>query len=77
MTYSAIVERLPGWLSRYVLHFEAAIEDAVARFQPYDKIREENPETRDALREWIRRMREERRAARTARGRVSGARGRP
>ncbi len=36
-------------------------EDAVARFQPYDKIGEENPEARDALREWIRRMREERR----------------
>ena len=32
MSYSAIVNRLPGWLSRYVLHFEAAIEDAVARF---------------------------------------------
>ncbi len=38
-------------------------EKAVAMFQPYDKIREENPETRDALREWIRRMREERRAS--------------
>lgn len=38
-------------------------EDAVAKFQPYDKIREENPETRNALREWIRRMREERRAS--------------
>ena len=23
---------LPGWLRRYVLHFEAAIEDAVGRF---------------------------------------------
>ncbi|HTT64794.1 MAG TPA: class I SAM-dependent methyltransferase [Bryobacteraceae bacterium] len=32
MTYSAIVDRLPAWLSRYVLHFEAAIEDAVAAF---------------------------------------------
>ena len=32
MTYSAIADHLPGWLSRYVLHFEAAIEDAVARF---------------------------------------------
>jgi SAM-dependent methyltransferase len=32
MSYSAIVDRLPGWLSRYVLHFEAAIEDAVAGF---------------------------------------------
>ena len=32
MSYSAIVERLPGWLSRHVLHFEAAIEDAVAGF---------------------------------------------
>ena len=38
-------------------------EKAVAMFQPYDKIREESPETRDALREWIRRMREERRAS--------------
>lgn len=38
-------------------------EDAVARFQPYDKIVEENPETRDALRQWIKRMREERRAS--------------
>jgi uncharacterized protein YecE (DUF72 family) len=37
--------------------------DAVARFQPYNKMVEENPETRDALREWIRRMREERRAS--------------
>ena len=32
MSCSAIVDRLPGWLSRYVLHFEAAIEQAVARF---------------------------------------------
>jgi len=32
MNSSAIVDRLPGWLSRYVLHFEANIEEAVARF---------------------------------------------
>jgi SAM-dependent methyltransferase len=32
MSCSAIVDRLPGWLSRHVLHFEAAIEDAVADF---------------------------------------------
>ncbi len=32
MSCSAIVDRLPRWLSRYVLHFEAAIEDAVAGF---------------------------------------------
>jgi len=32
VSYSAIVDRLPGWLSRHVLHFEAAIEDAVAGF---------------------------------------------
>lgn len=32
MTYSAIVERLPRWLGRHVLHFELAIEDAVADF---------------------------------------------
>jgi len=38
-------------------------EDAVARFQPYAKVQEENPEARDSLRALIRRMREERRAA--------------
>lgn len=32
MSYAPIVDRLPGWLSRRVLYFEAAIEDAVARF---------------------------------------------
>jgi uncharacterized protein YecE (DUF72 family) len=37
--------------------------DAVAQFQPYNQIREENPEAREALRSLIRRMREERRMA--------------
>jgi len=32
MTYTAILDRLPRWLGRHVLHFEAAIEDAVAQF---------------------------------------------
>jgi SAM-dependent methyltransferase len=32
MSYAAIVERLPPWLSRHVLHFEAAIEQAVGAF---------------------------------------------
>lgn len=32
MSYAAIVDRLPRWLSRHVLHFEAAIEDAVGSF---------------------------------------------
>ena len=32
MSYSAIADRLPHWLSRYVLHFEAEIEDAVSAF---------------------------------------------
>jgi uncharacterized protein YecE (DUF72 family) len=38
-------------------------EDAVAKFQPYDKVTDENPDARDALRAVIKRMREERRAA--------------
>jgi uncharacterized protein YecE (DUF72 family) len=38
-------------------------EQAVERFQPYDQVREENPEARDALRKIIQRMREERRAS--------------
>ena len=32
MSCTALVDRLPGWLSRHVLHFEAAIEEAVAQF---------------------------------------------
>lgn len=36
-------------------------EEAVSRFQPYDRIREENPKARESLRALIRRMREERR----------------
>lgn len=32
MSCSALADLLPGWLHRYVLHFEAAIEDAVERF---------------------------------------------
>jgi uncharacterized protein YecE (DUF72 family) len=38
-------------------------EDAVQQFTPYDRVRDENPEARDALRALIRRMREERRAS--------------
>jgi uncharacterized protein YecE (DUF72 family) len=38
-------------------------EQAVEQFQPYDQVREENPEARAALREVIQRMKEERRAA--------------
>jgi uncharacterized protein YecE (DUF72 family) len=38
-------------------------EEAVKRFQPYDKIQDENPEARDSLRALIKRMRDERRAA--------------
>jgi uncharacterized protein YecE (DUF72 family) len=38
-------------------------EDAVQQFTPYDQVRDENPEARDALRALIRRMREERRAS--------------
>ena len=48
---------------RALLRPGRAYEDAVARFQPYDKIGDENPEARDALRDLIRRMREERRAS--------------
>ena len=48
---------------RALLREGRSYENAVARFQPYNKIVEENPETRDALREWIKRMREERRAS--------------
>jgi uncharacterized protein YecE (DUF72 family) len=50
-------------VARALLREGRAYEDAVAKFTPYDKVQDENPEARDALREVIRRMREERRAA--------------
>ncbi len=50
-------------VARALLRPGRAYEDAVAMFTPYDQVRDENPEARDALRALIRRMREERRAA--------------
>jgi len=48
---------------RALLRQGRAYEHAVQQFTPYDQVRDENPEARDALRAVIRRMREERRAA--------------
>ena len=48
---------------RALLRQGRAYEDAVKQLEPYDKIKDENPEARDALRAVIDRMREERRAA--------------
>jgi uncharacterized protein YecE (DUF72 family) len=50
-------------VARALLRPGRAYEDAVKMFSPYDQIREENPEAREALRALIKRMREERRAA--------------
>jgi len=50
-------------VARALLRRGRSYEEAVKKFEPYDKVQEENPETRDALREIIRRMKEERRAA--------------
>jgi uncharacterized protein YecE (DUF72 family) len=48
---------------RALLRAGRAYETAVAQFAPYNKIQDENSEGRKALRDVIRRMREERRAA--------------
>jgi uncharacterized protein YecE (DUF72 family) len=48
---------------RALLRPGRAYEDAVESFAPYRELRDENPEARDALREVIERMREERKAA--------------
>jgi uncharacterized protein YecE (DUF72 family) len=53
----------PFTVVRALLKQGRAYEQAVKQFQPYDRIRDENPEAREALRAVIRRMREERRAA--------------
>jgi hypothetical protein len=48
---------------RALLRAGRAYETAVAQFAPYNKIQDENPEGRKALRDIIERMKEERRAA--------------
>jgi len=48
---------------RALLRAGRAYENAVEQFAPYNKIQDENPEGRKALRDVIRRMREERRSA--------------
>jgi len=48
---------------RALLRESRTYERAVEQFSPYDKVQDENPEGREALRALIRRMREERRAA--------------
>jgi uncharacterized protein YecE (DUF72 family) len=50
-------------VTRALLRPGRAYEDAVAIFTPYDRVQDENPEARDALRELIRRMRQDRLAA--------------
>jgi len=61
----AIADAFPAdfTVARGLLRQGRAYEDAVRQFTPYDQVRDENPEARDALRALIRRMREERRAA--------------
>jgi uncharacterized protein YecE (DUF72 family) len=48
---------------RALLREGRTYEHAVEQFSPYDKVQDENPEAREAMRGLIRRMREERRAA--------------
>ena len=50
-------------VARALLRQGRPYEEAVRVFEPYSEIRDPNPEGRDALRELIRRMRQERRAA--------------
>lgn len=50
-------------VTRALLRPGRAYEEAVATFAPYDQVRDENPEARDAMRRLIQRMREERRSA--------------
>jgi hypothetical protein len=61
----AIPETFPADFTvvRGLLRQGRKYEDAVQQFTPYDRVRDENPEARDALRALIRRMREERRAS--------------
>lgn len=48
-------------VTRALLRPGRPYEEAVAMFSPYEEIRDENPEAREALRAMIRRMREEKR----------------
>jgi len=61
----AIPEILPADFTvvRALLKQGRAYEQAVEKFQPYNRVQEENPEAREALRKVIQRMREERKSA--------------
>ncbi|MEP7353040.1 MAG: DUF72 domain-containing protein [Acidobacteriota bacterium] len=48
-------------VARALLKQGRAYEEAVKQFEPYDKVQDENPEAREALRNLIQRMRDERR----------------
>lgn len=48
---------------RALLRQGRAYEQAVEQFAPYDRVQDENPEAREALRKLLQRMREERKAA--------------
>ncbi|MEI9814584.1 MAG: DUF72 domain-containing protein [Acidobacteriota bacterium] len=50
-------------VTRALLRQGRPYEEAVKQFAPYDKVQDENPEAREALRKMIQRMREERKAA--------------
>lgn len=49
-------------VARALLRQGRPYEEAVKKFEPYDHIQDENPEAREALRELIQRMKEERQA---------------
>ncbi len=49
-------------VTRALLRQGRAYENAVEQFAPYDKVQDENPEAREALRKMLQRMKEERKA---------------
>jgi uncharacterized protein YecE (DUF72 family) len=50
-------------VTRALLRQGRPYEEAVKKFEPYDKTQDENPEAREALRKMLQRMKEERKAA--------------
>ena len=59
----SLPQTAPFTIVRALLRQGRPYEEAVQKFQPYDRVQDENPEAREALRSLLKRMKEERKSA--------------
>jgi len=59
----SLPQTAPFTIVRALLRQGRPYEEAVKKFEPYDRVQDENPEAREALRSLLKRMKEERKSA--------------